>query len=243
VLGGDGTLNGVINGLRGRDLPIALLPCGSGNDTARGLGLPRHPVAAARALGKAREISIDLGEVAGRLFCNVAGVGLDGEVVRLLATGAVPARGRLAYIAAFLITAANLRASPLSIKRDDGPWERHETLMVSCANGPYYGGGMRIAPGARLDDGKLDICAVLALGRPALLRAFPRVYLGTHVGHPRFRLWQAHTLRLFGARPLSLQADGESAGRLSIDAAHPTLIRIAAHRQRLLVPAMRAATP
>jgi diacylglycerol kinase (ATP) len=121
-------------------VPIALLPCGTGNDTARSVGVPPHAVVAARALARARERAIDLGEANGRLFCNEAGVGLDGEVVRLLAAGRLGVRGKAAYVAAFLATAANLRASPVHVQADGGAWQERETLMLSCANGRDYGG-------------------------------------------------------------------------------------------------------
>jgi diacylglycerol kinase (ATP) len=235
VLGGDGTLNEVINGLQGRAVSIALLPCGTGNDTARGLGLPTRAVAAARALAEARERAIDLGEANGRLFCNVAGVGLDGEVVRLLSTGSLGVRGKAAYAVAFLATAANLRASPVHIQVDGSAWQERETLMISCANGRSYGGGMRIAPDADPEDGHLDTCTILAIGRLALVRAFPRVYLGTHVTHPCVRMGRARELRLYGERPLPIQVDGEPAGRLSVDAERPTLICITGRQQRFLV--------
>lgn len=236
VLGGDGTLNGVINGLRGRDVPIALLPCGTGNDAARGLGVPGRAVEAARALAGARTRCIDLGEANGRLFCNVAGVGLDGEVVRLLQAGTLRLRGRAAYVAGFLVTAANLRASTVQVRAEGGAWQRLDALMISCANGRSFGGGMRIAPDADPADGLLDVCTLLAIGRLALVRAFPRVYRGTHTTHRCVRMDRAHRLHLYGERPLAIQADGEPAGRLSVDAARPTVIGIAPWRQRFLVP-------
>lgn len=238
VLGGDGTLNEVINGIAGRDVPLAFLPAGSGNDAARSLGLPLDPIAAARALIDGREVWVDVGIIAARRFCNVAGVGLDGEVCRLLAAGAIPLRGRAAYVAAFLATAANLRATPLWLQEDDGPWQRLDALLVTFANGPYYGGGMRIAPNADLRDGALDRCALLATGKLELVRAFPRVYRGAHVTHPSIRMGRACTIRLYGRRPLALHADGEPAGRLSRDAQNPTLVHIASQRQRFLMPAM-----
>jgi diacylglycerol kinase (ATP) len=94
---------------------------------------------------------------------------------------------------------------------------------------------MRIAPDADPADGLLEICTILAIGRLALVRAFPRVYRGTHVTHPRVRMGRARELRLYGERPLPIQVDGEPAGRLSVDAARPTVIRITGRQQRFLV--------
>ncbi|MDB5073839.1 MAG: diacylglycerol kinase catalytic region, partial [Chloroflexi bacterium] len=234
VLGGDGTLNEVINGLAGKDCLILLLPCGSGNDLARGLRIVRDPLALL-ATTAWREIGLDLGEVAGRLFANNAGVGLDGEVCRLIQNCDESFRGQLGYVRAFLSCALNLRATPIHITYD-GIEQRYNGLLLTFANGQYYGRGMKIAPDANPCDGLLDVCAVLELDRIGLLRAFPRVYTGSHIRHPSFRLWRAHTVTLYGARPLSIHTDGEVVGRLSTEPSKPTVVRIAARRQRFLVP-------
>jgi diacylglycerol kinase family enzyme len=182
-----------------------------------------------------QEISIDLGEVAGRLFANNAGVGLDGEVCRLMQNCSETFRGQLGYARAFLSCALNMHATPFQITLD-GTEQQHNGLLLTFANGQYYGRGMRIAPDANPCDGKLDICAVLELDRFALLRAFPHVYNGSHVNHPAFRLWRARTTTLCGVRPLSIHADGEVVGRLSTDPSAPTVVRIAESRQRFLLP-------
>jgi diacylglycerol kinase (ATP) len=235
VLGGDGTLNEVLNGLAGKDCPILLLPAGTGNDLARTMGMVRDPVAAARALER-RIATIDLGEIDGHLFANNAGVGLDGEVCRLIQNCDRAFQGRLGYVRAFISCAFNLRATPLHLEHD-GVSQSHLSLLLTFANGQFYGRGMRIAPSAILDDGLLDLCLLLDVDRFSLLRCFPRVYNGSHVQHPAFRLWRAHSIRLYGERPLAMHADGEVIGRLSTDAAAPTVVRIAAARQRFVVPA------
>ena len=234
VFGGDGTLNEVVNGLRGRNCRVLLLPGGSGNDLARGLGMRMHPLELL-SFPRWTERSIDLGEIGGRLFANNAGVGLDGEVCRLIENCDWAFQGRLGYVRATITCALNLRATRMRIESDAVTHE-YEALMFTFANGEFYGRGMRIAPRARPDDGELDACAVLRVGRFDLLTAFPRVYAGKHVGHPAFRLWRARSLTLSGVRPLSLHADGEVVGRLSTNPCAPTMVHIAPDQQRFLVP-------
>ncbi len=237
VFGGDGTLNEVVNGLRGRDCRLLLLPGGSGNDLARGLGIPMHPLEML-AFAEWKERSIDLGEIGDRLFANNAGVGLDGEVCRLIENCDWAFQGKLGYVRATITCALNLRSTLIRVVCD-GTVREYDALMFTFANGEFYGRGMRIAPHARPDDGELDACAVLRVGRLPLLTAFPRVYTGSHVHHPAFRLWRARALALSGPRPLSVHADGEVVGRLSTDPSRPTSVRIAATRQRFLVPRPR----
>ncbi len=234
VFGGDGTLNEVVNGLRGKNCCVLLLPGGSGNDLARGLGMPRDPLALL-AVQDWQERSIDLGEILGRLFANNAGVGLDGEVCRLIENCDRAFQGHLGYVRATVSCSLNLRATPVRVECA-GTIHQFDMLMLTFANGEFYGRGMRIAPHARLDDGELDACAILRLGRISLLSAFPRVYAGGHVRHRAFRLWRARSLALSGVRPLSVHTDGEVVGRLSTDPLAPTRVRIAADRQRFLVP-------
>jgi len=237
LFGGDGTLNEVVNGLRGKDCRLLLLPGGSGNDLARGLGMHQDPLAVLAA-STWRERTIDLGEISGRLFANNAGVGLDGEVCRLIEKCDWAFQGRLGYVRATVSCALNLRATPVRVECG-GSLQEYLALMLTFANGEFYGRGMRIAPHAQLDDGELDACAILRVGRFTLLSAFPRVYTGSHVRHPAFRLWRARSLALSGTRPLSVHTDGEVIGRLSTDPAAPTRVRIAVDRQRFLVPTLR----
>lgn len=235
VLAGDGTLNEVVNGLHDRDRPILLLPAGTGNDTARSLGLPIDPLAIVAA-PLFREVAIDLGEIAGRLFVNSAGIGLDGNVCRLVRARGDVLHGRAGYVLAFLACALNVRASLVRIESAEVSCHAR-SLLITFANGQYYGGGMRIAPAADLQDGLLDICTVLDLDRLDLVRTFPRVYAGTHVSHPCFRMWRARAVAISGVRPVTVHADGEVVGRLSTDPAAPTSVSVTSARQRFLVTA------
>jgi diacylglycerol kinase (ATP) len=150
-----------------------------------------------------------------RYFCCVAGCGLDSEVARranalprwIRAHGgyafSLPA-GLLAYKAATMkLSKADPKSGTFALHRE------RSTLLIAFANAPAYGDGMNIAPHARLDDGQLDVCIIDQISRTKLLRLFPTVYFGKHLGIPEVEYFQAERLRLETDRPLDVYADGE----------------------------------
>ncbi|MGE5508811.1 MAG: diacylglycerol/lipid kinase family protein [Chitinophagales bacterium] len=213
--GGDGTLTEVVNGLAGTGLPLGVLPLGSGNDFARTAGLGLDPVLAARALAHPARWPIDLGRAEGRWFINVASAGLDAEIARTMAEDLRFLRGTAAYVCATLKCLARLKPAPVVLELD-GVAHALDAVLVAVANGRFYGGGMMITPEARLDDGFFDVCVLGALGRLEFLEAFPRVFRGSHVTHPKISLYRARSVRLrpAGPEPFLAQADGELIGRL-----------------------------
>ena len=215
VAGGDGAIHHAIRGLAGTECALGIVPLGTGNDLARALGVSCDPVAATRSALRAAWRPIDLGRVDGVPFAGVAGLGIDGEVNRRLpAFRALPAR--LAYAAATLRAVASF--DPLAVEVDCGATTLSgPALLLAFANSPWFGGGMHIAPTARLDDGELDLVLVRPVRFVTLLRVFPRVYRGRHLGHPA-----VHTARLRVARvrckvPWTIYADGEPIAECGVD--------------------------
>lgn len=207
IAGGDGSLHHAIRGLAGTECALGIVPLGTGNDLARALGAPLEPLAALRAALHAPWHTIDLGRVGGVPFAGVAGVGIDGEVNRRLAAfRALPAK--LAYAAATF--RAVVSYAPPAIEIDyDGATFVGPVLLAAFANSPWFGGGMHIAPTARLDDGQLDLVIVRPVGLATLLRVFPRVYRGQHLDHPAVRTARLREARLRSATPWTVYADGE----------------------------------
>jgi YegS/Rv2252/BmrU family lipid kinase len=214
AVGGDGTAAEVAAGLLHTAAALAVLPAGSGNDLARQLGLPGDWRRALAALPRTRRRRIDTGRANGRLFLQSAGAGLDARVAALQARARrVP--GRLAYAASAV--RGLLTAAPRAVTLDlDGLTWSQAALSVTVANGETYGGGLRIAPGARNDDGQLEVAVFGDLGRLDALRTFPTVYRGAHLTHPRFRLLRGRrltvTVTALGDAPLPVHADGDPAG-------------------------------
>jgi diacylglycerol kinase (ATP) len=191
-----------------------VVPAGGGNDAARSLGLPADdPLAAAGLLIRLRRRPADLATVAGRAYLNVAGAGFDSEVNRVANQRLGWARGRPRYVGAVLAQLVVGRTARFELVLD-GRAQRLEGWLVAVANGPSYGGGMRVAPRASLADGLLDVVVIGAIGKLEFLRTFPKVFSGAHVEHPAVAVHRAARVDLDADRTLAVYADGEPAGTL-----------------------------
>jgi diacylglycerol kinase (ATP) len=224
VVGGDGSAQDVVNGLlrAGQPLPLGILPAGSGNDLARSLALPRDPRAALEVALSGDLASVDAARARGargeRWFVSAAGVGFDARVAAALATRPPAARlGSLGYLLTTLAELRRFRNVRLALRLDtpEGALEIEQTcLFVAVANGPYYGGGMRICPAAHMGDGLLDVCLVGDLSRFGALREIPGIYRGAHVRNRSVSFFRVTALEIEGAALAHL--DGEPFGRLPV---------------------------
>jgi diacylglycerol kinase (ATP) len=228
VVGGDGMVNLGVNLLAGTRVPLAIVPSGTGNDMARGLGIPHDDTEAAiRMLGDALQRPprvIDVvrmtwtdadGTPAERRFVGALSAGFD-AIVNERANHMRHPKGPSRYILALL--AELVRLTPLSYRLvlDGEPLEQR-ALLVSVANNVSLGGGMKITPDALLDDGLLDVMIVKPLSRVAFLRIFPRVFRGEHTSDPRVVMRRAKRVRVEVDVPLVAYADGERMGPLPVD--------------------------
>ncbi len=215
AVGGDGTANEVVNGLLGsrRRAAFGVVPIGTGSDFARALGLPRDPVAAAGALVGARPRPVDVGEVNGRYFLTIAGAGFDGEVARQVNAWPKVLGGTAMYVLGILKML--ITYSPVDVEIVlDGSVERERLFLIAVGNTAWNAGGMWTVPAARPDDGIFDVVIAGPLTRLEMLAVLPKVYSGRHLEHPKVRQARAREVRVTGATPLAIQADGESVGRL-----------------------------
>jgi len=202
ALGGDGLVNIALQVVGGTEVPLGIVPAGTGNDIARSLGLVPHDAPAAVApvvAGQTRPI--DLGRANGRWFGGVLGSGFDSMVNERANRMSWPS-GRSRYNLAILAELRVFRPVPYVIELDGERLET-EAMLVAVGNGPSYGGGMRVTPDAQLDDGLLDVTVLGPISKPEFIRVFPTVYKGTHVSH------RAVTVRR--ARSVTLHADGVTA--------------------------------
>lgn len=206
--GGDGTTHEIAGVLAGSDAVLGVLPCGRGNDFARALGIPTQPAAAAAVVLDGITRQIDLGRVNGRYFCTVATLGFDSEVARLVYDKRVPFTGTAAYICGVLTMLVRYRGIALRAHGDFGTLNG-PVLLAATGNTTTYGGGMRILPQARPDDGLLDVCHVRMLPPLAVLRLFPTVFWGGHVTHPAVTIVRTRRLTVETPEPVWLFADGE----------------------------------
>jgi YegS/Rv2252/BmrU family lipid kinase len=224
AMGGDGTVGACAAGLADAGPPgapglgglaaLGVVPAGGGNDAARSLGLPaRDPLAAAGLLTRLRRCPADLATVAGRGYLNVAGAGFDSEVNRVANQRLGWAGNRPRYVGAVLAQLAVGRTARFRLVLD-GRAQEVTGWLIAVANGPSYGGGMRVAPAASLADGLLDVVVVAGIGKLEFLRTFPKVFAGRHVEHPAVTVHRAARVELDADRPLHVYADGEPAGTL-----------------------------
>jgi YegS/Rv2252/BmrU family lipid kinase len=255
--GGDGTISEVANGIleSGADAELGILPSGTGGDFKRTLRIPARAADAARALRSGRSVHVDVGRVefqdragapAQRYFLNVASCGMGGEVIRRVEENssgwlnsasrriAGSSGGQLSYALASLQTTVAFNNRALRIQLDDRPEFRLVVANLCVANARYFGGGMKIAPDAKLNDGFLDVVAVGDLGTLEILTNVYKLYLGTHLGMQKVRHTLARTIRVSAAdandEKVLLEIDGELLGTL------PATFEILPHRLRVRCP-------
>jgi diacylglycerol kinase (ATP) len=232
VAGGDGSQNLALQGLVGTDCAHVPLPLGSGNDFAASLGMPLGLDTSIEAALAAPLRTIDVARVGGRYFGGIAGVGFD-SVANETANRVQRFRGPWIYAYAVLHTLLTFRAPHYTLHYEGGSFEGAAYLVVA-ANGPRFGGGMRVAPEAQLDDGLLDLVLVRAVPKPTFLRVFPRVYRGTHLGHPAVFSVRSPWLEVRLDRSLVAYGDGERFCPVP-----PQGLRFEAVPQALRVPDLR----
>jgi diacylglycerol kinase (ATP) len=238
VAGGDGTFHYAIQGLAGSECALGLIPLGTGNDLAAIVGAPRELAEAFHVACEGPIQTVDLGTVhalrvgeepprarAGdpsldllsgpecTAFAIYCGAGFDGDVT-LRARRMRRVRGPWTYALATLASLARFVPPRLTVEHDAGTFVG-EAMFAVAANGERFGGGMRIAPGARIDDGLLDLVIVERVSKAAFLRIFPSVYSGRHLSHPAVRRVRTKRIRVTADRPTLSTADGEPLGTLA----------------------------
>lgn len=223
VVGGDGMVSLGVNLVAGTPTPLGIIPSGTGNDSARGLGIPLGNVeAATRLLVAALEHEprvIDAGRVTTadggiRWFAGVLSAGFD-AIVNERANRMGWPRGPLRYTLAMVWELLWFRAITYRLEIDGVASERR-AMLAAVANGTSFGGGMLITPGAEYDDGELDVFLVAPMSKWRFIRLFPSVFTGEHVTNPAVTIVRAKRVRL-DSEGVIAYADGERVGRLPLD--------------------------
>jgi len=235
AVGGDGTVNEVVNGLMVEgavdpEVALGIIPGGTGADLARTLGIPRDDEGACRCLLRSRRRLIDLGEIiciregqeARRYFANVAGLGFDGEVADLVNRNPMTKAlgGTIPYLICLFITLITYRNKNAEVSFD-GQSLKGRATSVFVANGQYLAGGMHIAPHAAPDDGLFDVIVLGDFGKLELAANVAKVYRGTHLTIPKVDEYRGvKEVRVEAQERMLIQADGELVGQA------PTTFRI-----------------
>lgn len=219
IFGGDGTIHHHLAELVELETPLLVVPCGSGNDFARALGLNsvRDSAQAFRqfASDTTKVHTIDLGLICDtttatqRYFCSVAGVGIDGAIATRSNRLPQWLRGRGGYFLSAPPEFIRFAPLPMKVSMNGAQPASQPTLLAAVANAPAYGGGMKIAPHANLSDGKLDLCVVRGMNVFKLFCLFPTVYFGRHLGFKEVEYSQTDSVHIETEHPIDVYADGE----------------------------------
>jgi YegS/Rv2252/BmrU family lipid kinase len=227
AVGGDGTANEVVNGFFEGETPInpdarlGIISRGTGCDLIKTLGIPKDYPGALDVIAANRERKIDLalmeytqddGTPGRRWFANIADAGLGATVCKRVNRVSKSAGGLLSYLSGTLWSVLSYKNRWARIAVDGEQIYEGSLVLAAVANGNYFGGGMHLAPIARIDDGKLDLILVRGLGKLRLLVNLLRIYRGTHLSHPKISTYRVDEVEINGEKPLEIEMDGETPG-------------------------------
>ncbi len=207
VMSGDGLIGIVGGALAGTGVPLGIVPGGRGNDLARVLDIPSEPAGAVSVLASGHERTIDVGEVNGRRYLGIASVGFDSDC-QDIANRTKVVRGRWVYAYSALRALAAWKPARFTLRIGEESL-RFTGWSVAAANSGMFGGGMRLAPDASLEDGEFDIVMIGDSGKLHYISNLPKVFKGTHVENEEVRIVRARSLELSASRPFAVYADGE----------------------------------
>ena len=229
VCGGDGTLNLAVRELDLTRGTLALIPTGSGDDFARVMGIPRQIRAACDTVidGRVREVDVALAN--GIRYLGVAGLGFDSEVADFANRNVKFLRGSAVYLYAIFRVLPRFTPRPVQIRTAEGTRDEH-IMFAAVGNTRQYGGGIRITPGAIVDDGLLDLCIVHQTTRGQLLKTLPKAYTGAHVKSPFVEMRRGREFHFTSDQPMAVYADGEPLTKT------PVSFGLAPERLRIVVP-------
>lgn len=233
VVGGDGTIHSLLPALRHSGVPLAVFSAGSGNDTARGFGIPRRTRAALDVLLNGRPASADLIAVEGRSTLTALAVGFDAEVARNVNLSRYKkicnalGLGRLAYIIGIFHTLLTFRPGPLNVDTDGITHHFESAWLTAINNVDSYGGGLSICPDAKPYDGVLDLCVVHDCSKLKLLLLFPTVLFGAHTKLSFVTMLRGRNITVTSPIPRLALGDGEDVAVTPLNAsADPGALQI-----------------
>jgi YegS/Rv2252/BmrU family lipid kinase len=212
-VGGDGTLNEVLNGMAGSSSSLADIPSGSGNDFVKSILGSLVLKDVIKQTVEAEEQLVDFARVNNKYFINIASIGFDAQVVHK--TGnykKIPLiTGKMAYMLGVFTTILKCSNQLLEITIDDVFVKQTKTVLIAVGNGRYYGGGMLPVPNAKIDDGQFDLCQVDAMSRLNILRLFPKYIKGLHGSIKQVHFYKGRKVCIRAAAPMIMNIDGEVA--------------------------------
>jgi YegS/Rv2252/BmrU family lipid kinase len=225
AIGGDGTLNEVVNGLVSKGMidptvNLGIIPSGTGSDSVRTLGIPHDCRSACHRLLHGKPDCIDLGlatclsegrEIQ-RYFLNVAGLGFDGEVAERVNRSSKAPGGTIPFLSSLAVKLLTYQNKTVEVTLDSQQRLQQKANSVIVCNGRYFGGSMHVGPNAALDDGLFDVVIIGDTTKLEFIANVPKVYRGTHLSHPKVDEYRAKEVRVKAQERMFLQTDGELIG-------------------------------
>ena len=207
--GGDGTIHEVVNAIAEKPgVVLGVLPCGKGNDFAEGLKIPTKPVEAIEVLLQGATRQVDLGKIGDHYFDTIVTCGYDAEVSRRVTEEGAPFSGTASYVWTAITTLFSYRSPTARLEGDFGSYDG-EILLTATGLTASYGGGMKIVPGAIIDDGLFDVCIIEPVPHSTVLRLLVTLFWGGHAGHRAVQMHRTKSLTIETNPPILLYADGE----------------------------------
>jgi YegS/Rv2252/BmrU family lipid kinase len=236
VVGGDGTMNEVVNGVAGTDAELAVLPSGTGQDFGRSHEIPAGFDEAVRIVLEGETRAIDVGAVEcdggrSRFFANVGSAGMSGAVARRANSMSKALGGRATFYYALTREFLGWRNTDVVVELADGVRREGRMHDVIVANGRWHGGGMQLAPEASQDDGLFDVVLIGDITKLDFATTSPKLYSGRYLEHPKVELLRSPTVAIEATEPLPLEVDGEPIGTT------PARFEVVPSALRLRVPA------
>jgi diacylglycerol kinase (ATP) len=231
-VGGDGTVNEVVNGffvngnMVGNNAALSFISTGTGRDLGRTIGMPTDTDDAIRHILKSPLRPVDVGKVtyvdnhgkkAVRYFINVAGLGLDGDIAVRVNRTSKALGGFISFLWGTVITLLLYKNQNMTISIDEKQICDEPITIIVIGNGCYFGGGMYVAPNALIDDGFFDIIILENLSKVELLINLPKVYRGSHLSHPRINSFRGKKVKVSAYGSVLLELDGEQPGRAPVE--------------------------
>ena len=240
VVGGDGSVNEVVNGLAGlgRQPEVAVVPRGTGWDFSRTFGIPRKIDDAVQIALQGDVRTIDLGRASYRAwdgsdatawFANVASAGMSGAIAKRANETTKALGGKASYLWATFAVFSGWEATEIAVAVD-GERRAGPMFDVVIANGRFFGGGLEICPEAEPDDGLFDVLTIGDVTKRDLVQTMPKMYRGTHLPHPKAELLRGSSVTVTSETPLPIELDGEQPGTT------PVTFEVTAGALRLRVP-------
>ena len=228
AMGGDGLTGAVAGELQGSDGVLAVLPGGRGNDFARKLGIGADPAAASALIAAGKERRVDVAEAGGRVYIGILSAGFDSDC-QVIANGTRLPLGTFVYVYATLRALIPWKPAGWTVTVD-GTHHEFTGFSVAVANSGVFGGGMWLVPDADLADGELDVVFTGERTKLGFVRGLTKVFKGTHIHEPGFRLLRGREVTFTADRPFAAYADGDPIADL------PTTVRVLPGALKVLVP-------